>query len=906
MTVKNEAGLFDGKLFYQLSTLAALYIILMIGSFMISADQARLHDSNTEIINAFSLQRLFIARYSHYALLAITARQTDDNLYKQNHDFAQQDARRISTTYNSLLNGGPVTLTAAGNLQMYIAPIPENYTRGRIENALENWKIFYQKNLLLLNKKSEDYYPAEKLNERLFYMLQVQDEAASAIIKFLKEKNQRYFFYQKIFFGAEIAAFLFFLFYARFYALQNIKKINLELRRSRKNLERLGLVSNTTSDAIIISDQNGLIEWVNPAFTELTGYTLEEVKGLKPGSFLIGPKTNRKISKEMGKAIRNGLPFAGEIINYKKRGQEYWLDIRIHPVKNDKGRIERFIAVERDITSRKTADRELEKYRTHLEELVDRQTRNLALAKEEAEAANRAKDDFLANMSHELRTPLNSIIGLTKMLLSESQLEPSLKEDLEIINKSSASLLNTVNDLLDLSKIEAGHIELEHQPFNLFDVLSSLIGQVSPLAGEKGLSLNHDIENLTGVVLVGDEFRLSRIILNLLSNALKFTPMGQIDICASVIPAQSAEFSSQCTLVCSVRDTGIGISADKLGHIFEKFIQAEDTVEKTYGGTGLGLCISKQLVELMGGTIKVESTPGEGSTFTVKVPFEKIANDSRLNKDHEFLINKIKIPPFDQRKNIKDSWIVIAEDHEFNQAFIVKLIKKLGCRNYMLVENGKELLQILDHYPFDLILMDIHMPILNGYETARSIKKRNDGGNHIPIIAMTADVMPETRQQCLDTGMNAYIGKPFDGDELKTLLAHWFVLDNTKRNGDHKQDRTINLALLEEYAGGDLVIEKDMIAKFYNKSKEHLQKMGYSLTMTGYADWNEAAHALKGSAAYLGADNLVNLCRQAQNIKNATASERKTLLAAMVREHENICHYLRTKGLLTQASGPGD
>jgi signal transduction histidine kinase/NO-binding membrane sensor protein with MHYT domain/CheY-like chemotaxis protein len=548
----------------------------------------------------------------------------------------------------------------------------------------------------------------------------------------------------------------------------------------------------------------------------------------------------------------------------------------------------------------------LSQHQENLKEMVRERTKELVQAKEEAEAASRTKDDFLANMSHELRTPLNSILGLTKISLEDEDLSTELRENLTIIDKASVSLLETVNNVLDLSKIEAGVVELDKKPFSIAELLFSLIDQVRPLSSKKGLILRHNVDDISHLYLMGDEFRLSRILMNLMSNAIKYTLTGEINLTSRLQTAEDGAdiADDEVLFIFEVKDTGIGIEEDKIERIFDKFSQADGTIERKFGGTGLGLSITKYLTEMMGGSIKVESRVNEGSTFTVSIPFKRIEKEE--SEAHEDLHEAFELPEVDEKIPAGKAQILVAEDHEFNQKFIIKLLKKLGFENFKIVGNGKEALMAFDETPYDIVLMDVHMPEMNGYDASSAIRQKQrvrDLGEHTPVIAMTADVMPETRDRCLRAGMDEYISKPIDADTFERLMSHWFTFETTFAGSSVPSDSNretgpADLSLLREYSDGDEELEKEMIRTFYDKSLEHLKVMEANQSKMNHEEWSEAAHALKGSSGYIGAQRLVELCHQAQEMKEALREEREKQLAAILSEHEKVVIYLQERNLL--------
>jgi len=398
-----------------------------------------------------------------------------------------------------------------------------------------------------------------------------------------------------------------------------------------------------------------------------------------------------------------------------------------------------------------------------LREKVREKTRELESEKERAEYSEKVKEQFLANMSHEIRTPMNAILGMTRLLLEKEPRTDQLKY-LNSIKHASDNLLVIINDILDLSKIEAGKINLESIPFDIRNEIKSVFETMKVNADDKNLELKTDIENSIPKTIIGDPYRLSQILLNLTGNAIKFTEKGSV-----TIKTTSEKQGEKVLLTFSVIDTGIGIAKDKLDYIFDMFTQETSSTTRKFGGTGLGLAICKKLIELQGGAISVDSEAGKGSVFSFTLPFaigKDVVDENPKAEHKQQVVAKMK--------NLR---ILLAEDNEFNQMVAVDTLESaIEGAQVTVAANGKIAVDMLKNNTFDIVLMDIQMPEMDGHEATKTIRSSSDPRiNSMPIIAMTASVIKAEVDKCFESGMNEFVGKPFSVDELLEKMSKIIV-----------------------------------------------------------------------------------------------------------------------------------
>ncbi|HQT24036.1 MAG: hypothetical protein B7X86_14175 [Sphingobacteriales bacterium 17-39-43] len=502
-----------------------------------------------------------------------------------------------------------------------------------------------------------------------------------------------------------------------------------ERKFAEDQLTLLSLVASKTINGVAISGSDGKIKWINQSLQDLTGYSLEEFQNTRPGDLLAGEGTDMELLKKARKQAADCKPSNIELLSYKKDGSQIWLSISNTPTFNTDGSLDQQVEIINDISERKLAEQELIKTR------------------EEALQLSKAKETFLSVMSHEIRTPLNAVIGMSYILMDDNPTE-SQTENLKILGFSAQNLLNLINDVLDFTKIQTGNMVLESVDVNLKELVAQTLNSLQFKTAEKHVVLKSEIDYRIPANVVGDNTRLYQILINLLGNAVKFTEKGEVKLKLDLVE----ENKKFVKVRFEVSDTGIGIPADKIDDIFNSYTQASTDTTRKYGGTGLGLAITKSLIELHNSEISVKSELGKGSAFSFIIQFDRSAT-SAVSVDTK--------TPLQQLAGL----VLVVDDNEINRLLASKVITKWGV-SVDFAENGKIALEKVQEQKYDLILMDLHMPVMDGMESSRAIRQMSGYYSKVPIIALTASLFAHELETITECGMDGFVIKPFVPNDL--------------------------------------------------------------------------------------------------------------------------------------------
>jgi PAS domain S-box len=595
------------------------------------------------------------------------------------------------------------------------------------------------------------------------------------------------------------------------------------------------------SDLIFIVDYKGTILYNNNSVVETLGYGTKSLIGKNFFDY-IKPDTLAEFRKSYLQSTKKRYNESVEFQFLCKDKSFKYLEFNSINLKQ-KEKIDGLILDCRDITQRKKDAEELLR-------------------------AQKTKELFLANISHEIRTPINGIAGMAT-LLSQN---PNSKDQVTYLNAISSAADNLkviINDILDLASIESGKLKFEEIGFNLTDLVNSMMDSFRVQASEKNLKLGYTLERGMNVILMGDPVRLNQILINLISNAIKFTNEGEIKVNFS----SDKEKAGRLVLRFDVVDTGIGVPKEKLKKIFESFSQADASVTRKYGGTGLGLTIVKQLVKLQNGTIKVQSEEGKGSTFSVAIPY-KIGNPENIIQ-----VSSLKRKGNDFVNSLSKVNLLLVEDNDINRLYASNILKGWGC-HFQIAENGFVAIEKVKGNNFDLILMDIQMPVMDGFETTKAIRAMSNLKSKVPIIALTANATNRDIEKCLSAGMNDYVAKPFTPDDLYKTMVKYVKTDSVKQKVSAPvvtppNENKFDLSYLKTVSNNNMEFIKEMIETFQVSIPKNIQEIKTNLANKDWENLSRAFHKIKPSLALMGLVSLKDIAQELEQKSKQKIEVRK-------------------------------
>ena len=615
------------------------------------------------------------------------------------------------------------------------------------------------------------------------------------------------------------------------------RPVSLTMMTTSNPPDYRALIDNI-SGVIYTTDIRGQIEFASPGAYGLTGYVPEELVG-QHFSFLVAPECIKKVydhyRTQLQTATRETIL---EFHCLTREGEKKWVE-QTALLLNRKDGTQGFQCFVRDISEKKDFQRQL------------------IAAKNEAEEARQLQEQFLANMSHEIRTPMNGIVGMTNLLL-ETQLSTQQEQFANVIHRSADNLLVIIDDILDLSKIKAGKLTIEKIPFRLQDVTANVWALFEQRIIKKGLQFAIDLDQRIPSSIIGDPHRLNQVLINLVGNAVKFTEKGSIRISVQQEQQKQQQQKEQQTqqtspktvnLLFTIADTGMGIAKDQLPHIFDSFSQAAADITRKYGGTGLGLAICNNLLALQGGDISVDSEPGKGTSFSFRITY---GCEPSRTADHQ----KSKILQ-DNQATFKGKHFLVVEDNPINQQLIEFVIRKADAQ-VTVANHGGEAIDYLKANSYDLIIMDLQMPVMDGYETTKHLREKLQ--LQTPVLAMTANALKGEQVRCLEAGMNGYMSKPFEFREFYSRVADLLETGKTPtaqrpREVAGPEQALFNLSLLEEVGDKDFV--RDNIGTFLDALPAYLRDLESAFADKNYDRLAYLAHKIKGTLGIFQSHTLV-------------------------------------------------
>ncbi len=564
-------------------------------------------------------------------------------------------------------------------------------------------------------------------------------------------------------------------------------------------------------------EPSGVIIRANQAFCEMSGYSCEELFGKDGGDLLLDEQEKERMKERNASRIEGEEDVYELRVLNKNRETRYWL-VSAAPLLGDEGDIQGSIGIHWDIT--------------HLKEMEF----ELTEAKRIAEDSSKAKAMFLANMSHEIRTPLNGIVGMAEQL-AQSQLDADQRYFTDIMRSASSTLLSIINDVLDISKIESGKFSIETISFNLNENIRRTLSIFEEKAKLSDISLDIDLMDDRGIMHLGDPHRLSQVLFNIVGNAIKFTHTGYVRVTSKLERGEN----DVCWVSFSIEDTGVGMDMSYLAKVFEAFSQEDSSITRKFGGSGLGLSIARSIIQIMGGTIQIESEKGKGTRVDIRIPM-RISNDKTKQEIVEMT---------DLHKSLKGLRVLAVEDNELNRMVLQVILKKCEVM-VSIAHNGQEAIDLIQEKEFDIVLMDVQMPILDGLEATKFI--REDLHYSIPIIGLSANAMREEMEICKQAGMNDYLVKPYSERALVEVMKKWSLEEKIPEaiQEEFSNEKELDLSMLKQYVGNDVNVLKEVVGGYLEHLPPQLNRLELALVGADVLALRHELHQLKASMEIIG------------------------------------------------------
>lgn len=597
-----------------------------------------------------------------------------------------------------------------------------------------------------------------------------------------------------------------------------------ELEQSSGTTEKLivnreakfkGIIDNFRLGLLEVAP-SGVIIHANESFCEMSGFTCEELQGQDGGDLLLDEEEKERMK------VRNASRIVGEEDVYelrifnKNKERRFWL-VSAAPLLDDDGSVQGSIGIHWDVT--------------HMKELEF----ELIEAKRKAEESSKAKAMFLANMSHEIRTPLNGIVGMAEQL-AQSQLDADQRYYTDIMRSASSTLLSIINDVLDISKIESGKFSIETTTFNLNETVHRTLSIFGEKAKSSGITLDIELMDDRGVMHLGDPHRMSQVLFNIVGNAIKFTREGYVRVTSKLERGEN----DTCWVSFWVQDTGVGMDLTYLAKVFEAFSQEDASITRKFGGSGLGLSIARSIVQIMGGTIQIESEKGKGTMVSIRIPM-RISNDKTKQEIVEMT---------DLQKSLKGVRVLAVEDNELNRMVLQVILKKCEVTVSM-AHNGQEAIDMIQENEFDIVLMDVQMPIVDGLEATKYI--REELKLMIPIIGLSANAMREEVEICKQAGMNDYLVKPYSERTLVEVMKNWTIKEEiVELFQEIESVESLDLSMLKKYVGNDDSVMGEVVRGYLEHLPPQLDRLELALVGSDILALRHELHQLKASMEIIG------------------------------------------------------